>query len=105
MSFSFWKQRINAVASYGILSNTEDYPQLYVRLQQVVKYIKVYEIIKITRMAENSFELKILRQFSKDFFFFRILLPASLSKLIWFLILSIKLKEYEEIDGKHIRIT
>lgn len=64
----------------------------------------VYEIIKITRMAKNSFELKILWQFSKDFFF-RILLPASLSKLIWLLILSIKLREYEEIDGKHIRIT
>ena len=64
----------------------------------------VHEIIKITRMAKNSFELKILWQFSKDFFF-RILLPASLSKLIWLLILSIKLREYEEIDGKHIRIT
>lgn len=35
MSFSFWKQRINAVASYGILNNTEDYPQLYVRFQQL----------------------------------------------------------------------
>lgn len=68
MSFSFWKQRINAVASYGILNNTEDYPQLYVRFQQVVKYIKVYKIIKTTRMAENSFELKIRWQFSKDFF-------------------------------------
>ena len=41
-----------------LLTNTKDYPYISMKLQ-VIKYVKVYKIIKIIRVAIKYLELKI----------------------------------------------